>query len=327
MRRFIGFALVALAVMAGAVVALAWLVSTLIGQQVITAVLPALAFVIALLIAARLVRGLWREAAPLGDLIEAASRVEAGQVGTQVRVSGPPEVRSLARAFNAMSARLAQDTEGQRRLLADVSHELRTPLSVIRGNLEGMIDGLYPTNREHLEVVLAETRQMEQLVEDLRTLSLADAGALQLHREPIDLRALAGEVVAAFQPEADEAGVTLALAADAVPSLAADPRRLRQVLANLVSNAVRHTPSGGRVDVRVEHENGAVVLEVADTGVGMDAAALDRAFDRFWRAGDRSGAGLGLAIARDLVEAHGGAVSLESQLGEGTRVRCRLPLG
>lgn len=326
-RRAAGFAVFLVLLLALAFLGVAWLLGTLIGQQLLTAVLPILGFVIGLLILVRIILGMWRQALPLGDLIEASERVEAGQIGTQVRVRGPREVRSLARAFNAMSASLAADTADRRRLLADVSHELRTPLSVIQGNVEGMMDGLYPADREHLERVLAETRQMERLIEDLRTLSLADAGALALHREPVDLRALAGEVVAGFQPQARDAGVTLGLdQTDAsVDPLSLDPRRMRQVIANLVSNALRHTPSGGIVTVRVASNANGVLLEVADTGEGMDPETAARAFDRFWRAGDAPGAGLGLAIVRDLVEAHDGEVSLESEPGAGTAVRCRLP--
>jgi two-component system sensor histidine kinase BaeS len=291
------------------------------------AILPAIAFVIGLLILVRLVRGVWRGAVPLGDLIEASGRVEAGEVGAQVEVRGPREVRSLARAFNAMSARLAADTEDRRRLLADVSHELRTPLSVIQGNVEGMIDGLYPADRTHLARVLDETRQMERLIDDLRTLSLADAGALPIHREAVDLPELVAEVVAGFGPQAHDAGVELldVAAEGAVPPISADPLRMRQVLANLVTNALRHTPSGGRVTVAVRNADEGVRLEVTDTGSGMEPEAAARAFDRFWRSGETGGAGLGLAIVRDLVRAHGGEVTLESAPGRGTTVRCLLP--
>jgi two-component system sensor histidine kinase BaeS len=324
MRRFIGFAALALIVLAIVIVGMAWLLSTLVGQQVITAVLPVLAFVIGLLILVRLARGIWRQAVPLGDLIEASARVEAGEVGTQVEVRGPNEVRALARAFNAMSGRLAETDAERRRLLADVSHELRTPLTVIKGNVEGIADGLYPADRPTLEQILAETRHMERLIDDLRTLSLADAGALILDRQPTDLGALAAEVVAGFRPQADAAGVTLqADAPDDIPDVELDPLRIRQVVTNLVANALRHTPSGGRVTVRLRRVDAALELEVADTGAGMDAASAARAFDRFWRSGDAAGAGLGLAIVRDLVRAHGGEVSLQSTPGAGTVVRCR----
>ncbi|MFN2417344.1 MAG: histidine kinase dimerization/phospho-acceptor domain-containing protein, partial [Candidatus Limnocylindria bacterium] len=201
-RRAVRFAVLFVVVMVSLVVGLAWLLGTLFGERVLTGVLPAIAALIALVVAIRLVRGVGRAAAPLGDLIEASGRFEAGEFGAQVAVRGPREIRALARAFNAMSARLAADTEERRRLLADVSHELRTPLTVIQGNVEGMLDGLYPADARHLERILAETHQLERLIDDLRTLSLADAGALTLHRESTDLGALATDVVAGFEPQA-----------------------------------------------------------------------------------------------------------------------------
>jgi two-component system, OmpR family, sensor histidine kinase BaeS len=324
-RRAVRFALLFMIVVGVFIVGLAWLLGTLLGERILSAVLPAIALLIGLVIVIRLVRGIGRAAAPLGDLIEASGRVEAGEVGTQVEVRGPREIRALARAFNAMSARLAADTEDRRRLLADVSHELRTPLAVIQGNVEGMIDGLYPADRPHLERLLGETRQLERLVEDLRTLSLADAGALRLHREPIDLAALAAEVAAGLEPQARGEGVTLVVDAGDPAPVELDPQRVRQVIGNLVSNALRHTRAGGTVTVRVASVNEAVELEVADTGAGMDRESVERAFDRFWRSGDGAGAGLGLAIVRDLVHAHDGEVELESTLGVGTTVRCRFP--
>jgi two-component system sensor histidine kinase BaeS len=225
-RRAVRVAVAAVIVIAVVVVALAWLLSTVFGQQILAAVVPAVAVLIGLVIIVRLIRGVGRAAAPVGELIEASGQVEAGAFGVQVAVRGPREVRSLARAFNAMSARLAESTEDQRRLLADVSHELRTPLSVIRGNVEGMVDGLYPADRQHLELVLTEVDQLERLIEDLRTLSLADAGALALRREPVDLAALAHDVAAGFEPRARAAGVTVTVDAVDVPTLSLDPRLL-----------------------------------------------------------------------------------------------------
>jgi signal transduction histidine kinase len=326
MRRIGCFAAFVILLIALVIVGLAWLFSTLTGQMLVTGIVPFIAIILIVYILIRLARGVGRAAAPLADLVEASGRVEAGEVGTQVGVRGPREIRALARAFNAMSSRLAADTEARRRLLADVSHELRTPLAVIQGNVEAMMDGVYPADRAHLERVLAETRHLERLIEDLRTLSLADAGALPLHREPIDLAALVEEAVSGFRPQADAAGVAIAVEAGTVPTVELDPRRMRQVLANLLSNALRHTPSGGAVTVRVGAEHDAVVLEVADTGSGMEAEDAARAFDRFWRAGEGAGAGIGLAIVRDLARAHGGDVELVSSPGAGTTVRCRLPL-
>ena len=325
-RRAVRFAVLGVVAVALLVLGLAWLFTTLVGQQVLAAVLPVIAVLIFFMLLVRLAVGVRRAAVPLGDLIEASERVEAGDLGVQVPVHGPRELRALAGAFNSMSARLAADTQGRRRLLADVSHELRTPLSVIQGNIEGMLDGLYPPDARHLERVLGEARHLEQLVDDLRTLSLADAGALPLHREPTDLAALAADAVAGFEPRAAADRITLVLEADPLPPVDMDPRRMRQVIGNLVSNGLRHTPAGGTVTVRVRLDGESVELVVEDTGSGMDADAAQHAFDRFWRSGEASGAGLGLAIVRDLVCAHGGEVSLQSAPGAGTTVRCRIPL-
>jgi signal transduction histidine kinase len=327
MRRAMGFALVALFFFALFVVLLGWLLGALFSGHPFGVVFPIVIFVALALVALRAMRGFRRAASPLGDLVEASARVEAGQVGTQVEVRGPREIQALLRAFNAMSSRLAADAEQRRRLLADVSHELRTPLTVLQGSVEGMLDGLYPADREHLERVLAETRQLERLIEDLRVLSLADAGALPLRLETTDLGSLADEVVAGFRDTAQAEGVELTSQTDGdVPPLQLDPHRVRQIIANLVSNALRHTLAGGRVTVTVRHDRDDAVLEVADTGSGMDAEASVYAFDRFWRAGDRAGAGLGLAIVRDLCRAHGGDAELESAPSMGTTVRCRFPL-
>jgi len=272
-------------------------------------------------------RGLRGFAAPLADLIDAAGRVEGGDLTARVRVRGPREVRSLARAFNAMSARLEGSEEQRRRLLADVSHELRTPLSVVQGNLEALLDGVYPADQPHLRAILDETNVVSRLVEDLRTLSLAEAGALALHREPTDLAALARETTGAFAPQAEQAGVSLETAAPAdLAVVDVDPVRVREVLTNLVANALRYTPRGGRVKVEAAADGeGGVALSVTDTGAGIPPEALGRIFDRFYKSPESRGAGLGLAIAKQLVEAHGGAISASSDAGRGTHVRFTLP--
>jgi two-component system, OmpR family, sensor histidine kinase BaeS len=325
-RRAGCFAILALLLLVLLTGTLIWALGTVLGGGAGT-VLLVVGWALVLALLARVVVSRLRGAlAPMGDLVEASERIQAGEVGTQVEVRGPREVRSMAQAFNAMSARLAEDAERRRRLLADVSHELRTPLTVIGGSIEGMLDGLYPADRPQLERLLAETRQMERLVEDLRTLALADAGALPLHREAVDLGRLAEDVVGGFRPQAAEAGVELRTAiGDVVLEASLDPVRVRQVVANLVANALRHTPSGGTVTVAVRADGDGLALEVADTGRGMDPESAARAFDRFWRAGDASGAGLGLSIVRDLVTAHGGAATLESAEGRGTVVVCRFP--
>jgi two-component system sensor histidine kinase BaeS len=304
-----------------------WLVGSLLGTPA-----PAIAFALLVLLVLALsargvVRGVRGSAGAAADLIEAAGRVEEGNYGTRVDERGPTEVRALARAFNAMSARLEANEDERRRLLADVSHELRTPLSVIRGNLEGMLDGLYPADAAHLDVILEETRVLERLVEDLRTLSLAESGALRLHREPTDLSALVREVAAAHQAQADAGGVTLTVRVDGqLPSIDLDPARTRQVVGNLLANAVRYTPAGGEVTLRATGDGERVTVEVADTGPGIASEAIGRIFDRFYRSADSPGSGLGLPIARSLVMAHGGEISASSEPGRGTTIRFTLPL-
>lgn len=326
MRRagcFVGFMLI---VLIAAVAGLIWLIGSIAGPGS-TGLLAVLLVLIGFAIIVRtLLRGVRWTAAPMGDLIEASGRVEAGELDVQVPERGMREVRALTRAFNAMSARLSATERERRRLLAEVSHELRTPLTVIQGNIEAMIDGVYPADREHLERIQSETRQLERLIEDLRTLSLAETGQLPLQREPTDVDALAREVASAFEADAHAAGVDLVIDVPTdLPELEVDARRIRQVISNLVVNALRHTSQGGRVTVSAGAVGDGIKLTVADTGVGMTADAVEHAFERFWRAGESAGAGLGLAIVKDLVEAHGGTVSIESQPSRGTTVTIQLP--
>src|SRR5438132_9576948 len=272
-------------------------------------------------------RSLRRLVAPTGDVIEAVGRVADGDLSTRVRERGPREARALARAFNAMTSRLEASEEQRRRLLADVSHELRTPLSVVQGNLEALVDGVHPPDEEHLLAILDETKVLSRLVEDLRTLSLAESGALTLHREPTDLAALAKETITSFEAQAEQAGITLDADARAdLPLADTDPVRAREILANLVANALRYTPRGGRVRVDASQDDGQIALVVSDTGAGIPPDAPGRIFDRFYKSAESRGAGLGLAIAKQLVEAHGGTIAATSVVGQGTQIRFTLPI-
>ena len=279
-------------------------------------------FVGAIWLIARSVR---RMLGPIGDVLEAAERVADGDYSARVDPRGPREVRRLGRTFNEMTARIEASDGERRRLLADVTHELRTPLSVVQGNLEGIVDGVYAADEERIGIVLDETRLLARLLDDLQTLSTADSGGLRLAREDTDLGALAADVVAAFTPRAQAAAIRLSAAADGAPRADVDPFRLRQVLENLVANALRVTPPAGEVAVTAaEAESGAEIM-VSDTGPGIPEDELEAVFDRYTRAADSGGSGLGLAIARSLVEAHGGAISAERRDEGGTTVRVRLP--
>ncbi|MCA1552822.1 MAG: HAMP domain-containing protein, partial [Chloroflexi bacterium] len=272
-------------------------------------------------------RSLRRATAPLDEMIEAARHVAEGEYTARVAERGPREVRTLARAFNTMSARLQSNDEQRRQLMADVAHELRTPLTVMQGNLEAMLDGIHPRDDAHLASLLDETRVLSRLVDDLRTLALSESGALQLQREPTDLNALVRDVLASFRAQADEAGVTLvaALAKD-VPTLDLDQTRMREVLGNLLTNALRYTPRGGSVRVQSALEGEQqVAVRVSDTGAGIAPEDVPHIFERFYRARDSHGSGLGLTISKHLVEAHGGSIAADSAVAQGTIITLTLP--
>jgi two-component system OmpR family sensor kinase/two-component system sensor histidine kinase BaeS len=328
MRRMVMvFALFTLLAMVGATV-LFWTIasalgaSDLFGNGIRGAAI--LLLLLAWLLAARSVR---RLAARVDDVIDAVGRVADGDLTARVAERGPSDARSLARAFNAMTSRLEASEEQRRKMLADVSHELRTPLSVMQGSLEAIVDGVRPADEAHLAAILDETKVLSRLVEDLRTLSLAESGALALHREPTDLAALATETLASFGTQAEGAGITVGAALEpGLPPVDADPVRAREILVNLIANALRYTPPSGRVSVDARRVQGVVEVRVRDTGMGISPDALDHIFDRFYKSAESRGAGLGLAIAKQLVEAHGGAISASSVVGKGTDIQFTLPI-
>jgi signal transduction histidine kinase len=250
-----------------------------------------------------------------------------------------------------MTEELARVDQQRRNLTADVAHELRTPLHIIQGNLEGILDGVYAPTPEHVEATLQETRTLARLVDDLRTLSLAESGQLPLHPETIDVHDLLADVATSFGPQAESAGIDLRVQNGEATgnengttqplTLYADPGRLDQVLSNLVNNALRHTPSGGRITLGAtmaqngaDHQNDPAQIQivVADNGEGIPPDDLPFIFDRFWR-GDRArthqegtGSGLGLAITGQLVKAHGGTITVDSAPGSGTTFTITLPV-
>ncbi|MEV6543786.1 HAMP domain-containing sensor histidine kinase [Streptomyces sp. NPDC051665] len=266
---------------------------------------------------------------PLRALADAARRpVEEHQ---RVPVTTNDEIGYLAAAFNDLAQR-RERMEGQRKaMVSDVAHELRTPLSTIRSWLEAVQDGIATSDQALVDSLLEEALLLQHIVDDLQDLAEADAGQLRIHPEPLLVRDLLDHVATAHLGRAETAGVTLATRADGDPELSGDPVRLRQVIGNLVSNAIRHTPPGGTVTLCAHRTADHVTIEVADTGTGISAEDLPRVFDRFWRAEkSRSrrtgGSGLGLAIVRRLTEAHGGTVTVSSTVGAGTVFTVRLPV-
>lgn len=253
---------------------------------------------------------------PLDDLLTASDRVADGDYSVRIEERGPREVRSVARAFNSMADRLQTNDRQRRDMLADVTHELRTPLTVIRGEVEGMLDGVYPADEARLKSILEETQLLSRLVDDLRTLVLAEAGALQLKREPTGVAALVRETVTAFRSAADAKRVRIVSSVMESPSLEIDPERIREVISNLITNALRYSPSGGVVVVAYDGQS----ISVTDSGSGIPPESLPHVFDRFYKSNDSGGMGLGLSIAKYLVEAHGGVIRAENAAGGGTRI-------
>ena len=297
--------------------------------------LASVAVVVAIVVAlARVARTIRGSGTMLDELVDQAGRVEAGDYSARVDAVGPvpPPVAALARGFNTMAARLEADEAQRRSLLADVTHELRTPLAVVQGSVEAILDGIHPADEAHLSAILDETRVLDRLIEDLRTLALSESGGLSLHREPTDLGILATDVATSFAAAATTAEVTIeADIADDLPLLDVDPVRIREVIGNLVANAVRHTPAGGRVTIVARPvRNGpaeSIEVVVRDTGPGIEPDLLPHVFERFARGAGSPGSGLGLSIARGLVELHGGTIEAVLPPDGGTEIRVRLPLG
>lgn len=326
------FLLVSLLAVAGVVAIVITILNSLgmtsIALQQAPWVLPTGGVVMAVLLSALILGGasLRRMSMPLDDLLAAANRVAEGDYSARVTERGPAEVRSLATAFNSMASQLEAHDRQQRGMLADVTHELRTPLTIIQGNLEGMLDGLYGVDPARLRSILDETQILARLTEDLRTLSLAESGSLELKREPVDLVGLMRATIAAFQSQADAGDVRIDLSAPMNElMLTVDPERIRQVLTNLISNAIRYSPRGSSVRVELSSAGTSARISVTDSGPGIAAADLPHVFDRYYKSVDSRGMGLGLSIAKYIVEAHGGQIRAESEPGQGTTIWFSLP--
>ena len=293
------------------------------------AVSAGVAALIALVLGSLLARTLTR---PVRELTAATQAMAAGKLDQQVRVRSRDEIGQLAASFNRMTSDLAQASQARRQMTADLAHDLRTPLTILRGYTEGLKDGRIQGNATLYGVMHREVEHLRHLVDDLRILSLADAGELPLNRRAIDPSALIERAGLAYIVQAEQSGLAVNVTSVCdLPSILVDTDRLTQVLNNLVSNALRHTTHGA-ISLSVSKQDSHILLQVSDTGSGIAPEDLPHIFDRFYRADkarqrDDSGAsGLGLAIAKAIIDAHGGTISVESTLGQGTTFTISLPI-
>lgn len=287
--------------------------------------------VIALVLGIFLSRTLTR---PIRELTQATHAVSQGDLSQQVPVRSSDELGELAQAFNKMSNQLSRSVNARKQMTADIAHELRTPLSLILGHAEAVHDGVLPPSRENFEIIREEATRLEHLVNDLRILSLADAGELSIHPQTIEPERLLQEVAALYQYQAQQKNISLVLdMATPLAAIEVDPGRMTQVLTNILDNALRHTPEGGKIVISAMEVLEQVELAIQDSGPGLKKEDLERIFDRFYRT-DASrqregavpgGSGLGLAIAKSIVQAHGGQVMAESEEGKGLKITIALP--
>jgi len=284
---------------------------------------------LALLLAFLLSRTLTR---PIRELTAATRAVSAGQLTQKVPIRSRDELGELAASFNRMNAELARSIELRRQMTADIAHDLRTPVSVILGHAEAVHDGVLKPSLETFEVIRDEASRLGKLIEDLRTLSRADAGELPIERRAVAPARLLEDVQAINQHRAGQKQVAINIQAPAgLPEINADPDRMMQVMSNLVDNALHYTPQGGLIVLSAQVVDGALELSVRDSGPGIPEDELDHIFERFYRSDpsrqrDSNGSGLGLAIAKSIVEKHDGRIWAKSKLGEGTTIFIRMPI-
>jgi len=284
---------------------------------------------IALLIGLVLTRQITR---PVRALISGARHLTKGELSYRVNVKSHDEIGELAESFNTMASSLETGEQSRRQLTADIAHELRTPLTVIEGTVDGIIDGVFEPDKEHLYSIKEQSMLLTHLIGDLRDISLAESGQLKLNISSTDMAEMVRRSVSSYEVNAREKDVRLKLEEAAkIPEVKADPVRMEQVISNLLTNAIRHTPSGGSITVIIKEDKGGLVISVADTGEGIAPEDLPHVFERFYRSGSsrarkEGGTGLGLAIVKQMVEAHGGKVRVESKPGMGSVFSILLPL-
>ena len=285
--------------------------------------------VLALLLGLLLSRYLTR---PIRELTAATRAVADGDMAQVVPVRSNDELGELADSFNRMNEQLARSMEQRRQMTADIAHELRTPLSVIIGHADGIHDGVLPLSMDTVDIIRDEATRLEGLVEDLRTLSLSDAGELSLSKEPLSPATLLNDAKQLFSMRVLQKNVALNVDVDEnLPTIHADPARMMQVLGNILENAIRHTPENGEIFLRATQTDNAIQISVQDTGEGLPADEAAHIFDRFYRVDpsrqrESGGSGLGLAISKSIVEGHGGRVWAESKKGRGLTVYILLPI-
>jgi signal transduction histidine kinase len=255
------------------------------------------------------------------ELVDATGRLAEGDYAARVSATGPRTLAAVITSFNRMAERLESEDARRRALLADLGHELRTPLTVLQGRVEALIDGVHPPDEKHLVSLLADVETMERLLEDLRTLSLSQAGALSLHPEPTDIDAMATDLAHAYR----SAEIDVRVEGSVGRMVEVDPIRIREVFINLLNNASTALSAGGCIRLVLSEADGQAVFEVIDDGRGIPASELGEVFERYRTGDTRLGSGIGLALSRELVEAHRGTINIDSVEGEGTTVSVSLP--
>lgn len=283
---------------------------------------------IALLLGILLSRNL---TSPIRELTQATHAVSQGDLSQQVPIRSNDELGELGKAFNKMSAELSRSVNARRQMTADIAHELRTPLSLILGHAEAVHDGVLPPTPENFEIIREEAARLEHLVNDLRILSLADAGELTISLQTVEPERLLREVASLYQYQTQRKNITLDLEINSpLSTIEVDPGRMTQVLTNILDNALRHTAEGGRIIIAAKQAQDQIEISIHDSGPGITAEDINRIFERFYRTDssrqrEGGGSGLGLAIARSIVQAHGGRIKAENEAGQGLKIVITLP--